>query len=254
MRIVGVDCATQDAKIGIALGRLSGGVLELVDAGLCSRERSAATLIMNWLQGDEASVIAIDAPLGWPKPLAEALIGHLAGATIEFNSNDMFRRTTDMIIHREHKKIPLDVGADRIARTAHAALCLLGSLRQQLGQRIPLAWQPSDASVLTAIEVYPAATLTAHRIRAKGYKQPEQLSQRHEIVEALSAKMRVHEGVTDLTANADLLDAAVCVLAGADFLSGCALPPENLPLAQREGWIWTRRHEAYQPSSNDGGR
>jgi hypothetical protein len=61
---------------------------------------------------------AIDAPLGWPKPLAETLIDHRAGMPIETPANAMFRRTTDLFIQRKLKKTPLDVGADRIARTA----------------------------------------------------------------------------------------------------------------------------------------
>jgi hypothetical protein len=61
---------------------------------------------------------AIDAPLGWPKPLAETLIDHRAGLPIETPANAMFRRTTDLFIQRKLKKTPLDVGADRIARTA----------------------------------------------------------------------------------------------------------------------------------------
>ena len=64
-------------------------------------------------------------------------------------------------IQQKLKKTPLDVGADRIARTAYAALHLLGSVRVQLHLSIPLAWAPTDISVVAAIEVYPAATLVS---------------------------------------------------------------------------------------------
>ena len=37
---------------------------------------------------------------------------------------------------------------------------------------------------------------------------------------------------------ADALDAAVCVLAGRDFIRGHALSPPDLDEAKREGWIW----------------
>ena len=43
-----------------------------------------------------------------------------------------------------------------------------------------------------------------------------------------------------LLGNADLLDAAICVLAGRDFLDWKVLPPENPDLARKEGWIWIR--------------
>jgi len=43
--------------------------------------------------------------------------------------------------------------------------------------------------------------------------------------------------------NADVLDAAVCVLAAGDFLLGRAMAPENRSQAEREGWIWVRAPE-----------
>jgi hypothetical protein len=39
----------------------------------------------------------------------------------------------------------------------------------------------------------------------------------------------------------DVLDAVLCVLAGADFLSGQAYAPGDMPLARKEGWIWVKR-------------
>ena len=65
---------------------------------------------------------------------------------------------------------------------------------------------------ISAVEVYPAATLRAHSINAKGYKRRSNL--------------------------ADALDAVVCLAAGADFLRGLAMPPADLSLAKQEGWIW----------------
>jgi hypothetical protein len=57
-------------------------------------------------------LIAIDAPLGWPKPLAETLMNHRAGVAIETPANAMFRRATDVFIQQKLRKTPLDVGAD----------------------------------------------------------------------------------------------------------------------------------------------
>ena len=141
----------------------------------------------------------------------------------------------------ERKRSPIssvdsvDVGADRIARTAYAALTILGNLRVELGLPIPLAWAPADVSRVAAIEVYPAATLVAHRIRSTGYKKRDQTDERHEIIVALRTKLTIGESVPDLATSADLVDAAVCVLAGADFISGRAMGPEDRPLAEREG-------------------
>jgi hypothetical protein len=121
----------------------------------------------------------------------------------------------------------------------YAALDILGTLRVELGVPIPLVWAPADVSRVAAIEVYPAATLVAHRIRSSGYKKHDQTEQRRQIVAALRAKLTIGDSVPDLTTSADLVDAAVCVLAGADFISGRAMNPEDRALAEREGWIWT---------------
>lgn len=240
MRIVGLDCATVDPKVGIALGLHGDAGLEIQDATLCTRERAAANVIASWVHNSQDPIlISIDAPLGWPKPLAEILIHHSAGMNIETPANAMFRRTTDVFIQQKLRKTPLDVGADRIARTAYAALAILGTLRVELGIPIPLAWTPTDVSRVAAIEVYPAATLVAHRIRSTRYKKREQIEERREILAALRTKITIGESVPDLATSADLVDAAVCVLAGADFISGRAMGPEHRTLAEREGWIWT---------------
>ena len=43
-----------------------------------------------------------------------------------------------------------------------------------------------------------------------------------------------------MVARHDLLDAAVCVLAGVDFAEGDVVEPisEEMEQAKREGWIW----------------
>ena len=138
----------------------------------------------------------------------------------------------------------------RIARTAHAALRLLRKLRGDLGQAIPLAWSATDVTDHAVIEVYPAATLIAHGIPPSGrtpsgfrlpsYKKPDKIQQRREIVDALRKRMTIPERRAEaLCGNDDLLDAAVCVLAAQDFLTGNAAPPPDRCLAEREGWIWT---------------
>jgi len=38
--------------------------------------------------------------------------------------------------------------------------------------------------------------------------------------------------------NSDVLDAAICVLAGADFLRSRMMPLKDIKLARKEGWIW----------------
>ena len=252
LRIIGIDCATNEAARGLALGVLDDQGLRLADATVAGRERPSHSIVEEWLTASEApAVIAVDAPLGWPRHMAESLDRHSAGTTIETPPDAMFRRSTDLYIQREIGKTPLDVGADRIARTAHAALRLLGHLRDSIGSAIPLAWDPATLDGHAAIEVYPAATLIAHGIRSTCYKkqkEPVHVEGRREIVAALRQKMTIPVRlVAALSGNADVLDAAVCVLAAEDFLAGRATPPPDRGTAEREGWIWTapRRGPAY---------
>ena len=56
--------------------------------------------------------------------------------------------------------------------------------------------------------------------------------------------MRLPAERNDMESNADVLDAAICVLAGFDFVTGTATPPTRLDLAQHEGWIWVRKSDA----------
>ena len=145
----------------------------------------------------------------------------------------------DRFIHAQVGKNPLDVGADRIARTAHAALTLLGELRRRLHCDIPLAWSPGQCNSISAIEVYPAATLLAHTIDARNYKKPGNRAERNVIVNSLRSHVDL-EDTSTIRESADALDAVVCLLAGGDFLRGQVMPPTDYALAKKEGWIWVR--------------
>jgi len=248
--IVGVDCASQDAHIGLARGTLSsaGLTLEQVQIG-GTRETSVAQRIASWLQGPRV-LLAIDAPLGWPRTLAEALREHHAGLPIAGEATRLMRRETDRQVAATLGKTPLDVAADRIAYAAHRALRLLGELREMTGLPLPLLWSP--AADTGAIEVYPAATLRARKIDASGYKKKTLADRttareaRQRLLGCLAPDLSMTPDLaTQILAAAreDMLDAAICVLAGADFLRGLCVPPSppELPLALQEGWIWYRR-------------
>ena len=236
--LIGIDCATEDSKVGLALAEYHGGDVTLRDATMCSRTRSVATTVAGWLRASESpALLAIDAPLGWPASMGRALDNHRAGHRIRVPPNELFRRTTDRFIHEHLGKTPLDVGADRIARTAHSALSMLAEVSDLLRRPIPLAWSPEIAGV-SAIEVYPAATLVARGWRSTGYKKRAQVAERHEIVVTISASVGIGEHGATLKAFPDALDATVCVLAGKDFLEDACPCPADRSLAEREGWIW----------------
>jgi hypothetical protein len=245
MRVIGIDCATEDARVGIALGDYRNGKLQVRELSEPLGEGGAVKMISRWLKKYSPALLAIDAPLGWPTSMGESLSTHIAGARITAPRDDMFRRATDVFVRREIKKTPLDVGADRIARTAHAALEMLDKIRRDTGLAIPLAWEPKPYPETVAIEVYPAATLAAHGFTSSGYKKDHQRDARQRIVDSLQTLMSLPHGVERMLQCPDVLDATVCLLAGKDFLDGHALPPEDLSKATREGWIWVRhRHDA----------
>lgn len=185
-------------------------------------------------------MVGIDAPLGWSVPVAESLAHHSAGDHITTAPHDLFRRQTDRHIHRNIGKMPLDVGSDRIARTAHAALQTLHDLRRLTGKPIPLAWSHSSTGIV-AIEVYPAATLSAHGFPSKNYKKVDQQAARQIIASRLAAVLEMPIDQTQVLNSADALDATVCLLAIKDFWDGMAIQPIDFARARREGWIWVRR-------------
>lgn len=160
VRVIGIDCATDPAKTGLALGAFENGRVSVEVARVCSRREDPSDAVCGWLAAapGDRTLIAVDAPLGWPTAMGAFLSRHSAGQCLDVDPKTMFRRMTDIRVRMATGKTPLDVGADRIARTAHAALALLQLIRELTGLEIPLAWT-ADFDGCAAIEVYPAATL-----------------------------------------------------------------------------------------------
>lgn len=239
---IGIDCATDPRRVGLALGRYEEGRTSVDAVTLGARALPPAEVVAPWIRDAPGPVLlALDAPLGWPVPLGRALGLHRAGAPLDDTAHALFRRSTDRFVKERIGKQSLDVGADRIARTAHAALDLLGRLRKQSGTAIPLAWEPGSNGT-AAIEVYPAATLRAHGIGARGYKKKGApgVEARERVAAALGDRMALPPDRSVLWESDDALDAVICLLAAQDFLLCDALAPPNQMLAEREGWIWVR--------------
>jgi len=240
MHLIGVDCATNPKAMGFARGRVSEGDCQIDEAVVGTSIARNVELVSEWLDERGPSLITIDAPLGWPIAMAQNLSKHRAGLGINAPPNEMFRRETDREIKARLNKQSLDVGADRIARTAHAALSFLSELRYATGTSLPLAWNTARTMESRVIEVYPAATLVAYDFRATGYKKSTDVAAREEILNTLSKIVKLPEDLSAMLQNADALDAAVCVLAGYDFVAGLSPGPVDLAVAKREGWIWAR--------------
>ena len=239
--IIGIDCATQAKRTGLAHGTFENGKAQIYEVIIGDKNSSIVDTISEWISRAQNALITIDAPLGWPITLGKELHNHEAGNPIKVEPNHLFRRSTDRFIKSRIGKQPLDVGADRIARTAHAALTLLGELRIKSGEAIPLAWEPGERSGINAIEVYPAASLIAHGINVPGYKRKDGGDARREMLHKLGDRIALPRETSIMERNDDALDASICVLAGMDFLLGDVIEPVDIHVAKKEGWIWVRK-------------
>ena len=243
MYLIGWDCAVDAKKCGVAFGEVTtrGQEVESVETGLSEKALIGAIVEGITLRGP--CLLAIDAPLGWPSALGQALAGHEAGGALPHKSHDLFRRNTDRFFKKTIGKQPLDVGADRIARTALATLQRLVQIREETRQQLPLAWVPGLLQDSACIEVYPAGTLTVYGLPATGYKGKDAGHQaaRDHLVAELSGILHMPDVVkARMRANDDALDAVICLQAGFDFTQGVVLRPDDQALAEKEGWIWAR--------------
>lgn len=230
----------QEKNIGLAYGVWNGNVIRVLEiVTRPERERLIKTLV-SWCVGDCPTLLALDAPLGWPAALGPYLVQHQAGAPLSIDPNLLFRRETDRVIRQEAGKQSLDVGAVRIARTALAALDLIQSLRINLNKPINLLFEPPKCNEIGVIEVYPAATLKLYGLQRVGYKKAAAQSVRREIIADLRKMIELPAEQNLLEDDVDTLDAVLCVLAGVDFLKGEVIFPEEMTLARKEGWTWIR--------------
>ncbi len=170
---------------------------------------------------------------------------HQAGEYVSTSPDDLFHRETDRVVWRTTGKRPMEVGADKIARAALSALRLLESLRRESGQALPLAWSPGPVRQPSVIEVYPAMTLRSRGLSEMGYKgnKPMNHARREGLVASLGPELSVAEPAP-LVRSDDALDAALCLMAAADFLNGYGLEPEDMARSQKEGWIWFRQKDS----------
>jgi hypothetical protein len=235
--VIGVDCATVAKEVGLARARFDDGRWRLLEARVASPLRPPGEVLVDWLRDEPHALLALDAPLGWPAALGPALAAHLAGNAVPVPLSAMFQRATDHVVRERTGKRPLEVGADRIARTAWVTLALLEEVRTATGLAVPLAWEPALLQMPSAIEVYPAATLRVHGLPDRSYKEPH-AAPRAAIDVWLRSRLDLAPGIDLVGGSGHLLDAILCVVAGLDFLAGAAPGPDDLEEARREGWIW----------------
>jgi hypothetical protein len=120
----------------------------------------------------------------------------------------------------------MEVGANLIARAAHATLKVIAKLRETFD--IQLAWSPDWDIGVRIIGVYPtAARYSPGAPPASGTL--ESLDHLYELGVSVSPRQK-HE-----------CDAVVCAIAGLELLRHRAVAPsspDDVERARREGWIW----------------
>ena len=186
----------------------------------------------------EASVVAIDVPLGWPTAFVEAVVAHheLNGWPPRTDDRiDLRFRLTDRVI-RESGAMPLSVSSERIGVAAMRAARLQ---RMLAGAGVEV---DRSGTAGRLIEVYPAAALRAWGLTSTGYKGSKKRETLAMLVRDLLGQCGPLGGIAAASLEGcddDDFDAFICaVLARAAHL-GLTIPPsaEQLPTARREGWI-----------------
>lgn len=246
MIIIGIDCATKEANTGLALGLVQDERMSIIEVTTGSKDRISVEIILNWLSNNQPALLAFDAPLGWPTELSRLLINHTAGQLLYPDPEFLFSRETDRVVHNTLHKKPLEVGADYIARTAHSALKLLNDLRQKTGLKIPLVWEMGEIKDTCAIEVYPAGTLKARKLKGPSKQDENAGSKRSELLKRLHVDIGLKSIREIIAENSDAFDAVICVLAASDFLMGkcISIPSDKIEQARKEGWIWVKSPNA----------
>lgn len=256
VQIIGIDCAAQPNDFGLARGLVRGDTVEIVEVtkgeGSDNCFDTLVSQLRDWIDGEPAAtLLALDAPLGWPIHMTRALRDHRAGTPFGRPSdasrkdrnpgNHLFRRHTDRFIAQKFPGAPLDIGADRIARVARSALEVLGGLSNTDDPQssVPLLWDSGDLERLGAIEVYPRLTLR-HAMPSQEaelhYKGKDHAENRRDIVDRiLPAQLTFNKNDLRLTRSKsgqidydhDRIDAVLCVLEGLHFLLAESVGPEH---------------------------
>lgn len=238
LQIVGIDAAVEPRNNGLAVAEYANNSCKVRSLQTGRRGEPIAHQILDLIDSSRPLLVAIDAPLGWPTAFTQALHGHAAGHELDGDPNELFARTTDRFVREKTGLKPLDVGADRIARTAAAALKLIASLRAETKLALPLLQSPNAAVKGGLIEVYPAATLKQRALPFRQYKKPDATDIRKQISAAVDEELDIQDVISQCVDSDHCLDAILCVLAATDFLAGrCAAPSDDVPF-QEEGWIW----------------
>lgn len=262
MLIIGIDSAVQPANNGLTLGSYNNKSINILDkwdrSGNKNKlEQSLIDTLYSWINKEDQVLFCIDSPLGWPSLFGKTLSVHSAGKSIDINNqitmkdemDKFFKRKTDIDIAKRYKKIPLEVSADRIARTAFSTLKRMGILNSMIKPSNPinLLWNnnfPNNQDWLGMIEVYPAVTLLSNELNIRGYKKADSIQLKNELLKNLESRYNIDKSIRkfDFTIVDHDFDSLICCLAGIDFIEGRCKQADSADLELKtEGWIWAKQ-------------
>lgn len=240
VQIIGWDSAVQEGNNGLVAAEYWDGRIRITDQW--DHKVPLDEILQLWIGRSTQTLLAIDCPLGWPATFGTHLAGHQAGQPLAAHPLRFFKRLTDINIQERFGKIPLEVSADRIARTAFFTLGRLGKMGGNAGHQPGMLWDPEEEFSLGMIEVYPAAILLASGLKTSGYKNKMNDTVRSSLLREMTAcyNVQIPADMNLISVEHDF-DAFLCCLAGSDFLSGkCEGPPSVDEEIIKEGWTWIK--------------
>ncbi len=242
VRILGVDLAAQPKSTGCVVlalhpdGRWRAHELD----GRADDDRLVAAAA-------GVDVIGIDTPLGWPRAFVAAVTAHEGFGPWPggVDRRPLTHRVTDHLVVSAGQGRPLSVSADRIGSPA-----MRGALLQhRWATEVWGAPEPRDGTG-RLIETYPAASLRAWGIEAKGYKRAGAAAAagarevragivRH-LAETLGEWLDLDPVVDRCVASDHVLDGLLCCLTVVAARAGATtvpVDPAHVEAARVEGWI-----------------
>ena len=67
--IIGIDCATNPGKVGLARAYLSDTELYIDQLSKRGSDQTVSGVVAEWINLEIPTLLTIDAPLGWPESL-----------------------------------------------------------------------------------------------------------------------------------------------------------------------------------------
>ena len=233
-RVAGLDLASQDARTAMAVLGWDRGRVTVLELTVGVGNEAIVDV------ASRVSVLGIDCPFGWPVAFTDLMIAQRAGtvepgtAADQRSKRRLAYRRTDAVVRERTGRWPLSVSADRIAYPSMRCAGLLATLS---AQGFPVRRSGIGSKVA---EVYPAAALSRWRLAATGYKlDGPGLPRAVQALARAAPWLDLGSFQALCRQSHDAFDAVIAgLVAGAVALGRVeAVPEEDLPVADEEGWI-----------------